>query len=290
MSKYHLVASYYNLYQKKYENEIEVTIPGIDLSTIQAIDYYTSSHTNQEILSKIEQVTGIKGLNHLSIKYYKNKTAKPIYYHIIEYFPEFTPCTKSTITKQYKLLGKLMVTSVVLNDIELFQKEKSELLQIIEKRNLEAFEKRYPYNDQFYFLVTRIITSSYDEQQEMQNDLNQAMLELSRYKTFRGWIVAKQKEKKYQPITRKDNTLQKEKKEPITVKSISEYEEEYTKIYEEKNKQSYQKNFAYQYNTSHLDEDAEEFLEIDEMDQICGIYPEYDSSTPKVKARHKRKD
>ena len=70
MPKYYLVASYYDKYKNQFQNEFVVTLPGIDLTSIQAIDSFTASHTLIELLQLIEQETHRQGLNHLAIKYY----------------------------------------------------------------------------------------------------------------------------------------------------------------------------------------------------------------------------
>lgn len=278
MSKYYLVASYYDMYQRNYKNEIVLNLPTVDLSTIQAIDYYTSSHTSQEIFNQIEQTMGVKGLNHLSIKYYKNKYAKPSYSRTIENDPDFLPCTQNITSK----------APVVSSKIELFQKEKSQLLNLLEKRDLESFQANYPFQDQFSFLVTRWINASYDEPEAEQEELKNILLEFSRYETFRGWIVvAKSKQKFYQKVvTRKSIINPVSKSQPLTVKSISDYEEEYQKKFAEQNKVSYGSYQTYQYNTSHLEEDKEEFLEEQEVNQLYETSDTNESYFSKIKRKH----
>ena len=72
MSKYYLVASYYNVYKKSYTNEVIIRkLNNISLSSLIKIDEFTSKYTELEILNMIENELGINSLNHLAIKYIK---------------------------------------------------------------------------------------------------------------------------------------------------------------------------------------------------------------------------
>ena len=50
MSKYYLVASHYNIYTKNYEKEVIIKeINGINLSSLNKIDEFTSKYDNFEL-------------------------------------------------------------------------------------------------------------------------------------------------------------------------------------------------------------------------------------------------
>lgn len=277
MPKYHLVASYYDMFEKnpnlKYKNEVKISLPNIDLSTLQAIDFFTASHTSLEIFKIIKEQLGISGRNQLSIKYEKNKADKPDYYRVITNNPEFATCTKKNELIGYWVGDNYIKTLAVPMYSPLLEKEFQELKTIIETKDLDQFEQMFPYkNSNLHFLVTRYIASSYDTNEAMQADLKTIEKEFSRYKTFRGWIIAKEKAKSYrrtQTSSAINNQPTGQKpKETIEPQSIKKYAEEYQKEFDKINKDkgiTYDSYQTYQYNTSHLEMDKEEFLEESEM-------------------------
>lgn len=299
MPKYHLVASYYDIFEKnsslRYKNEIEISLPGIDLSTLQAIDNFTASHSQIEIYKILEQQLGIAGRNQLSIKYQKNKTSNPIYYKVIKNNPEFVSCTQNNKLASYWIGNKNVRSLVVSRYTPLFEKELSNLLKIIENRNLEEFHQMYPYeNSDLYFLVKRYIGTSFDTMEASQTDLDLIIKEFSRYKTFRGWIVAKEKTKDYQKGFTKFTTNVKPQpfsQKPIPVHSIEEHAAEYQRNFDndsenKKNGITYESYQTYQYNTAHLEEDKEEFLEENEMDLISGTFAFFENE-PSIKRKRR---
>ena len=73
MSKYYLIASYYNLHTNTYQNETIIeSINGKKLNTLAQIDDLTSNNTSTELFKLIEEETNKTGFNHLSIMYLKN--------------------------------------------------------------------------------------------------------------------------------------------------------------------------------------------------------------------------
>ena len=73
MSKYYLVASYYNQKTKKYELETIIkSLKGTSLDTLYDIDLMTTSYPLTELIKTIEEETKKEGFNHLAIKYIKN--------------------------------------------------------------------------------------------------------------------------------------------------------------------------------------------------------------------------
>lgn len=298
MSKYYLVASHYNMYQKTYQDEIIVNLPSVDLSTIQAIDYFTSSHNRTELLQLIEQETNKHDLNHLAIKYYKNKDAIPNYFRVIEDNSELSQLlkenqtylskNKNARTTEYYLSGRTYRFSAVNPNNPYFLKELRKILKIIEAKNLSAFETIYPYhNDTLHFLVTRYINASYDNEFASQEELKLIMKEFSRYKTFRGWVVAIEKRskilKKPKPTVLSNFNIQENppKKAAIKTKTIEEYSEDYAKDFEEKHGMNYQSYQTMKHNLSYLEEDKEEFLEDSEIDNMYDEEQEmYQSYTP----------
>lgn len=287
MPKYYLVASHYDLYKKQYQNETIINLPQIDLATIQSIDYFTASHNRTELLQLIEQETNQQGLNHLAIKYYKNQNANPIYYNTIENNPEFASLLRENqiyISQNgkprkngYQLLGQKYEFLTVNSKNIYFLKELRIIMNLIEKKDLNQFEQIYPYNDTFHWLITRYLTSSYDDATVQKEDLIKIEKEFSRYKTFRGWIVAIEKREK----THKNETTNQNKINPSTPlstplkekklrtsKTIEEYANLYMEEFEKKKGISYQNYKTNQYNLSNLGEDKEEFLEHDEIESM----------------------
>lgn len=295
MSKYTLVASYYDKYEKnsnlKYKNEVEVSLSEIDLSTLQAIDNFTSSHTYFEIFQLLEYEKDIKGKNHLAIKYQKNKTSKPTYYKVIENRKDFTPCTKDNVLKTYPSINKMITSLVVQNNNELFQKEKRKLSNIIEERNFEDFIKCFPYeNSDLYHLVNRYINTDYDNDTARYEDYQKIMNEFSRYKTFRGWFVITNLDTPKKNITKieKQPSNDYQTYKPIFPKTREYHEEEYRKNFEQQNNISYETYQTYKYNTSSLQDDKEEFLEEEEISRLQEQYDNFSEelTRPNIKRRH----
>ena len=280
MSKYSLVASYYDRYEKnpnlKYKNEVEINLPNADLSTIQAIDYFTTSHSKIDIFRLIEKYQKITGKNHLAIKVKRGNEVD--YFRVIYDNKSFIDCTKNNPSKTYQISGKYRTTLVVPDNADLFQTEKRKLLQILEERDFLEFQKIYSYQDDLEFLVRRYLNSFYDTENARLTELSLIILEFSRYMTFRKWIIDQEKQKQLQKETTSNHQKKNIKASPVCqqskpiVPSKEEYEEEYEKKFIQLHNISYATYQMRQYNTSHLEEDKEEFLEEHEIEQIY-IHP-----------------
>lgn len=277
MPRYSLVASYYDINERnpklRYKNEIEINIPGRDLSTLQSIDEFTAGLTQTEIFLVLKKILGIYDKNQLAVKYKKSKTAEPKYYKIIENNKNFIPCTKITQSETIWIDGQHRTILPVPRSSELFQRELAELLEIIENKDLGYFEQKYPYDDELKLYVTRYINTYYEEEYSQRENLEIIKKEFSNYRTFRKWILAADLriyhrenylEKKKYVIKEEDKS--KIKKILKSVKEIAdEYEKEFNKNEENKNNGiTYKQQTINKYNTSYLDEDKEEFLEEDE--------------------------
>lgn len=293
MQKYYLVASHYNIRKNKYENEFVVTLPGIDLTSIQAIDSFTASYTLSELLQLIEQETHRQGLNHLAIKYYKNKKMDPKPRRIIENNPDYAKLAKESLRKrEYYLLGQKYEFYAVNYENLFFLKNLRKVIEMIANRDSDGFNELYPYEDNFKWLVTRFISSSYDTADSEKEDLLKIKKEFSRYTTFRKFIIAeeKRKEKKNQINTQKsiipNNDSKKtnnnpKKRSKVNSKSIEEYNKLYEENFQKENAISYQTYQTMQHNLSHLELDKEEFLEEQELDIMYEPLEENNSSKRK---------
>lgn len=276
MSKYYLVASFYNMYTRSYENETIVNLPGVDLSTLQAIDNFTCTHNNSEIISIIEKEMGYQEFNHLAIKYYKTKSSKPTYYKTITNNLLFKKCTLNLVSKKYNIRGQVISALTIPNN-KLFIMEKSKLISIIESKDINNFKKIYPYDNVFSRSVIDYMSIIHDNQEEQQQELNLILTEFSRYKTFRGWITSQQT-KNYQinnhPQTSKKSLPSQSQIKPKTIitKSIKEHEADYIENFNKDNPISYEEHQTNLYNRAYLeDEDKEEFLEPSELEKM-GMY------------------
>ena len=191
MSKYYLVASYYNLRTKEYENETIIkSLQQNKLDTLSKIDEFTTNHTISEILNLIEKEHGKTGFNHLAIIYLKNKNSKPYHFRIIENDQRFNKSIVTCNTEDNYILNKRRKTTYLNRSNELYLEQVNILIKILENKDFEKFKNIYPYDPQendFSYLVKRYIASSYDTEEARVNDLNLILLEFSRYKTFRGW-------------------------------------------------------------------------------------------------------
>lgn len=277
MAKYYLVASYYNMKTKEYENETIIkSLDGHNLSTLEHIDDFTTSHTIPEILSILEREQGKMGFNHLAIVYLKNQSSTPNYYRIIDNDKRFNTCLKSAKPATNYILGKQRNTIYLNQGNELYREELAKLLDILENRNYELFKSIYPLNNDFSFLVKRYIDSDYDNNQTREEDLRQVLLEFSRYKTFRGWYSNQKKLKNNLNFKRSSNipsssTMQNKAKKKVVVHSIKENIEEYEEKFEKEQGVSYSS-----YNTNQYNMDNDEFLS--EEEYLSMHSDEYDDS------------
>lgn len=261
MSKYYLVASYYNLRNNSYEKEVIIdSIDGVNLNTLYNIDSFTSGRTNLSILNLIEKEKGKQGLNHLAIMYLKNKNSAPVYYRVIDNDQRFKECIEESSVSTNKILGKSKKTVYINRNNELYRSELKKLLDIISKRDYRLFREIYPYDNDLSFLVRRYLTTSYDTRDVELEDYYQVLVEFSRYKTFRGWYMNQNKVRNNISIKQKNNNdMGSFKDKKIEVISIEEHEKEYERKFASDKGVTYSS-----FNTNKYNIDNEEFLDEDE--------------------------
>lgn len=283
MPKYNLIASYYDMFEvdrtKRYKNSIAIDGEklGVDLSTLQAIDKFTSSHNRSQIFQILENQLGIQGKNHLAIQYKKNQNAEPEYYRIIENYPEFTPCTKIEAGKQkleYKAFSKKYTALGVPQNVELFQKEKERLFTLIEEANYEEIKKYLHPQSLLSRLIEEYFFGAHDNIETSRAELKEIIKkEFTRYKTFRGWIVNKEQlnQRYFERRPRRRNLIP----APASPKKIiprtqAEYEEKFLKDFKEKYKKSWGQAITEEYNYQY-----EESLTPEEVENMFGLGEEY---------------
>lgn len=302
MSKYNLVASYYDIFEidstKRYKDSVVIDGEklGIDLSTLQAIDKFTSSHNRFQIFQILENELGIQGKKHLAIQYKKNQNAKPEFYRTIDDYPEFVSCTKIDEENQkleYWAFSRKYTSLAVPSNAELFQSEKAKLFNLIEKENYEEILKYLHPKSLLSRLIEEYFFAPHDNVEEARLELKEIIRkEFSRYKTFRGWIINKIKlNQRYferRPRRRNLNPTLVPKKD-IVPRTQTEYEEEFLKDFEKKYKKSWEQTITEEYNYQY-----EESLTPEEVENMFGLgieeYSENDSfSTKKSISRGRRR-
>ena len=264
MSKYYLVACYYDMHKKSYTNEITIKkLNNITLSSLIKIDDFTTKHSETEILNMIEKEFNIRGINHLSIKYVKNDYETPVYYKVITNNKEFNSCINSTQIKELKLMDKKRKTSFISLNNDLLKNELTELLKILNTKNYALFQEVYPKENDFSFLVKNYMNSNYDNELYSEEELRKIILEFSRYKTFRGWII-----NKALPKTKKTSQNIIIKKESIKHKKINSIEENiafYENEFEKRTGDTYSS-----YTTTFFNQENDEYLSEEEYNQMNG--------------------
>ena len=282
MAKYSLIASHYELTTQEYSNEVVISIPNVDLSTIQAIDNFTARYNRFDILNLIKEITGEYNLNSVGVKC----TTTCSYLPIIEVKSEFIPCTENIKKDKYWAFGRWIYINRINTDTELFQKEASKMREIIRTKDLEEIKKHYPYSgdkDNFYSLVNAYISA--DPNNEESYFENLILKEFSNYLTFRKWIVAKERKKRSTTTSFNPSRSMPPKQTNQTV--ISRTPNEYTNLaIAEYNKQngpySYQTMIAH--NLNNLGR-QEEFLTPEEWQQAMGLEEKSPLSKPKTKKK-----
>lgn len=272
MGRYYLVGSYYDMYKKTYSNEIKIKeIDGVKLSSLVSIDNFTSKYTNLEVINMIEKELGIKGINHLVVRYSKSNDFAFEHYRVIYKDDMFNSCINSLKENTVNILGKTRKTLFVDRNNELYKNEVKKILEIIKNRDIDTFNKIYPKNNDFSLLVRRYLNSSYDNELDKEDDLKLILLEFSRYKTFRGWIVEqnKLKENSFDRSTNYKNTNSSTKNNSKNKIHISTYEEsskEFDKMFVSRNNMGYDQYRTLEHNC--YDDEKEEFLDLDEYNRM----------------------
>lgn len=286
MGRYYLVASYYDSFNKSYRNEnIIKKLNGINLSSLVEIDKFTSNFEKIKILDMIEKELGIMGINHLAIKYFYSNDDNKFYPYRVIYGNElFNECTKSVVKNKVMINNKCRETYFVSSNNKLYRQKMEKLMKLIKGENasFDKFREFYSLDNELSFLVKRYINSSYDNELEKERDLKNIILEFSRYKTFRGWIIEQEKKKNntlsYTYKSSDKNVVYKDKqsKNKGEVLSIEQNISLYEKEFEKEHGISYD-----EYKTMEYNDLNEEFLDVDEMDEMF----DYDNSRV-VRKRH----
>lgn len=258
MGKYALVASHYDQYRNEFLNELIINIPNFDLTKLENIDNFTSDKTNLEIMNIIKETNNITNQNFLSIVYYKNKSSKPNYFKVIYNNPLIHELSNNTEVRLIGTKQHSYATSV--KHSNLFMAEFKNIENMLEKKDISELISKFGENHQLIYLANNYLACDPFDYEGISECFNLLKNEFSRYKTFRGWIVNKAKHNK--------KTADKIKQEKIIPKTISEYESEYEKNFEDKQNKTYLSSIKENYNLKYLDEDKEEFIEEDELEQM----------------------
>lgn len=256
MSKYYLVANYYDKNTSSYSNEVILNPPGVDLSTLSKIDAFTSKYGSYEILKLMEKIFNNVNINHLAIKYYEYDTPK--YLKIIEKNLDFHKLALTTYRDSKNKSNMVSINSLY------FKKEFNDLMSILsqEDMNIASFLEHYDKDDKLLSLVNKYLYFSFDNEEDLinkKNLLTQIKQEFSKYNVFRRWIILKNKRnlrKVYNTNVKKNSTnANANSNKTTTTPSYS--------------------NLVEEHNLKYLDQDKEEFLEESEM----GIMYEYSDSS-----------
>ena len=272
MSKYSLVASYYDKSSNTYKNEIKIKeLNNKKFTSLFEIDLFTSSHSREELFSIIKKEYGVNEINHLSIRFKKWNSEEYDYLSVIVDDKIFLNCISSVEKTNKFILDKNRNTEFISQNNELYKKELNNLFIMIKDG---SFFEYYNRNNDLTKLINRYNqtkSSNEEELYERNKILRFLSLEFSRYKTFRGWYVLSFKKRiktipnKYEINTSKQTSKSKIEK----IMSIEENIGMYEKTYKEKYGISYEENKLNEYN-----EENEEYLDEEDYNQMY----DYDNS------------
>lgn len=264
MGKYTLVASHYDRNRGEFLNEIKINVPNIDLTNLDSIDQFTSQYNELNLTKEIEKYNTLTNQNFFSIRYLKSNDSKPIYYKVI-YSNELIHNLSAKV--EVKLIGNKQHSHAKAVPMNVnFGSEFKQIEEILDNRNIDKLIEYFGEFHPIISLARNYINCDPFDYVGLEQCKKMVRQEFSRYKTFRGWIVAKEKKNvKYnKPIVPKVR----EKQRPIIVKTIEENEQGYINKYNDEHQITYEEQKALDYNTRSLDEDKEEFIEPDEMEQM----------------------
>ena len=267
MGRYALVASYYNIRTKRYENEIEIKVNGYDFSKLQDIDRFTLGNSKSNMWNIVRNDNDISGRNFFSIRYIKNSSSAPIYYMVLHDDKKLLSCVND-LALGYGSQRKY--TYSIKNSNAFFQSEKGRLIDLIEKRDYEMIDVLLGKRGHLRFLIDRYLNSYYDsgEQEKKIQDMAEIILEFSRYKTFRGWIVSN---KKFLENRVNINNRNHENRNNQNNRGNQNNGFKYKKL-DEKDFVVDKREFLREYN-----KDNEEFLDEEELDEMMVIPTEDDN-------------
>ena len=189
MGKYYLVVSYFDGKDFK-EERIISRLGEVVLDSLSNIDLLTSRYTKSGLLEEIRREYEIDQQNQVAIKYYKSKDATATYYKVIFYNKEYHEAVVHLKDITYRSFNYMVNGKGISKEVAIWQREKRGLEEILEKRDLEVFYKKYPYQDQFCFAVERYLSSDYDQDGDRERDYRLVFDIFSNYKIFRKWVVA----------------------------------------------------------------------------------------------------
>mgnify|MGYP003294073296 CR=1 FL=1 len=132
MSKYSLVASYYDKINNTYKNEFKIKeLDNKKFTSLFEIDLFTSSHSREKIFSMIKEEYGVNEINHLSIRAKKWNSEKFDYLSVIIDDKIYFNCIKNVTETSNFILDKNIKTQFISLNDELYKKELKNLLFMI---------------------------------------------------------------------------------------------------------------------------------------------------------------
>ena len=272
MSKYCLVAKV-NCFDGGIKYVPVIKLGENDLSSLIAIDEFTSCYDKYQIFSMIDRGYKVDGmLKDIVIRGEKRDKEKCVYWDVITEDKEFCNCVSEVINEtrnMYRvdnngdIYQSKMKTEFVRKDSELYKREYKKLL---EKINDGSFYEYY-YKNSRSVLVKLVNmyreskdyydkTGSNNALEDMEKKLKSIADEFSRYKTFRGWYVLGKYPKKVSEKSSNEKTYQRpkenEKSKKGVEKSIEEIEKNIKKHEEDYDKENYIDKYGVSYDEFNL--------------------------------------
>lgn len=267
MGKYALVASRYDANSGKFINEKVIKISGLNLTNLLSIDKFSSEVDYKVLWNKISLENDVEGLTTLSVRYIKNKSSSPIYMKSIISNPVIYSCCCDA---RVEYLNNRGYSYKIDCNNKYLREAKDRVISLIEKKNEEELENLFYNNKNLLFLIKRYMSNSYDmdEMVEREWDFRNIMDEFSRYKVFRGYVIADYKMKHDYGIKIRRNSTNNKVNVSKMVKRENEVDSYFDAKCECEFGMNYDRWLCYDYNTRFVDEDKEEFIEVDELEQM----------------------
>ena len=135
---------------------------------------------------------------------------------------------------------------------------------------MKHLKELFGYESELFYLIKRYLSTDYDSDYERRRDYQMIVNEFSSYKTFRYWIIQREKVKRkstyFAPSSVKRQPVIEERL--VQPKSIMEYEEEFSDQFMKEKKITYEEYLTSLNNLSRLSEEKEEFLDQDEYQEM----------------------
>ena len=192
MGKYNLVGSDYDRYSKgnKYKNEVIIKVPGVSLTTLEDIDYFTAGCASFRELS--QHLPAIyQNKNTISIRG-NTKNGYYFYKSVIYNNEPLREIIRSLVSVNISTPAGYRSFKKITSNNLLFQNSFADLKKLIADKNKEALNSIFGEKSDFAFLLNRHFSSAKEEDAILTEE-RELEENFRNYEVFRNFLLNKSK-------------------------------------------------------------------------------------------------